>query len=197
MNKKNTLKRDLISATEPEKKDEIEDNIVKIENDIAELSAETFIEKIIENAGNMCDFEGSFNNNSMWKLKKKIMPRPNEKITAKKDFSGKLVTNPEILKTLYKDTYVKRLRHRDIKPELLKLKYLRHYLFLLRLKSAKLNKSPEWDLKQLEKVLRKLKSGKSQDPIGLVKELFQEENIGDDLKKINSSYDEQYKGEHV
>ena len=36
---------------------------------------------------------------------------------------------------------------------------------------------------QLDNVLKKLKSGKAKDPTGFVNELFQKENIGDDLKK--------------
>ena len=119
----------------------------------------------------------------MWKLKKKIMPRATEKVTAKKDSTGKLITNPEVLKKLYEDTYKKRLKHRQMKPELMKLNYLREYLFQLRLESAAKKKSPDWSLKQLSAVLKKLKSGNAQDPTGLVNELFQDENIGNDLKK--------------
>jgi hypothetical protein len=38
-------------------------------------------------------------------------------------------------------------------------------------------------MEELEKVLSKLKNGKSKDPSNLVNELFKLENIGDDLKE--------------
>ena len=110
------------------------------------------------------------------------MPRVGENLTAKKDPLGKLILNPDTFKKLYTNTYINTLRHRKMNPEVNKLKHLREYLFVLRLESAKVEKTPDWNMKQLEKTLKKLKSGKSQDPNGLVNELFQEDNIGNDLK---------------
>ena len=94
-----------------------------------------------------------------------------------------LVTNPELLKKLYLDTYKDRLSHLEIKPEHQYLKQLREELFNLRLEKAKLNKSPAFQMHQLDKVLGKLKSNKAIDPTGLVNEMFQLENIGEDMKK--------------
>ena len=80
---------------------------------------------------------GTTNNAGVWKLRKKIFPRPLEHLTGKKDKQGNLVTNPDSLKNIYIDGYVDRLTHREITPELLRLKTLREELFLQRLKISK------------------------------------------------------------
>ena len=99
------------------------------------------------------------------------------------DKSGNLVTNPERLKDLYIDGYVERLSQRLVKPELLRLKTLREELFQQRLAISKQNVSPEWTMKDLDKVLSQLKKRKAADPTGLVNELFTIDNIGVDMKK--------------
>ena len=76
-----------------------------------------------------------------------------------------------------------RLKHREMIPELLKLKTMREELFQQRLKQSKQNKSPAWTMQDLDKVLSHLKNGKSADPTGLVNELFASQNIGDNLKQ--------------
>ena len=122
------------------------------------------------------------NNTGVWKLRKKIFPKPNEHLSGKKDNEGNLITNPDKLKDIYIDAYVERLKHREIIPELLRLKTLREELFQQRLAYCKQNRSPEWKMEELDKVLRHLKKGKATDPLGLVNEIFMEKNIGDDLK---------------
>ena len=57
-------------------------------------------------------------------------------------------------------------------------------VFYLRLKLSKLNKSPSFTTKELEKVLQSLKTGKSRDPENWICEVFKEGVIGEDLKKI-------------
>ena len=52
----------------------------------------------------------------------------------------------------------------------------------MRLELAKSNKSSPWTMKDLEKALKKLKSGKCRDPEDLVRDIFKEEVIGENLK---------------
>ena len=59
---------------------------------------------------------------------------------------------------------------------------LNNELFKVRLKEAKSKKSPPFSLKELDIVLKSLKSGKSKDPNGYICELFGEGVIGTDLK---------------
>ena len=46
------------------------------------------------------------------------------------------------------------------------------------MEKAKLNKTPPWDMKDIELILGKLKKAKSRDPNGLANELFKEEAAG-------------------
>ena len=50
------------------------------------------------------------------------------------------------------------------------------------METTKLKKTRPWNVQDLEKVLRKLKSKQSQDANGFANELFQVNNAGDDLK---------------
>ena len=52
-----------------------------------------------------------------------------------------------------------------------------------RIKIASKNKTPDWTLKDLNKVLKLLKKEKARVPMGWPNELFRSENAGDDLKK--------------
>ena len=55
-------------------------------------------------------------------------------------------------------------------------------LFKLRLEKAKTKKTPPWKLNDLEAVLKGLKSGKCRDPEGMIREIFKEEVMGEDMK---------------
>ena len=55
-------------------------------------------------------------------------------------------------------------------------------LFNMRLKLAEGKKTPAWEMNDLEEALATLKSGKSRDPEGLIREVFKDEVIGEDLK---------------
>ena len=100
--------------------------------------------------------EGKFSNNQMWRLKRKIMPRPREPPTAKKNEEGNVVTHPVKLRNLYLNTYKHRLRQRQILPHLKHLRKLRVELFQLRMEKARNKKTKDWSELELGKVLDKL-----------------------------------------
>ena len=56
-------------------------------------------------------------------------------------------------------------------------------LFNLRLEKAKEKKTPPWDMKALDEVLKNLETEKCRDPEGMVREIFKDEVMGDDLKE--------------
>ena len=97
------------------------------------------------------------------RLRMKIFPKLTEQLSGKIDKEGNLITNPEKLKEIYINAYEDRLKHREMIPELLKLKTMREELFQQRLKQSKQNKSPAWTIQDLDKVLSHLKNGKSAD----------------------------------
>ena len=91
---------------------------------------------------------------------------------SKKDRHGNLVTAPDSLKQLYKDEYTYRLRHREIKPSLTKLKELKEDLWQRRLRILCDAPSDHWSTDDVLKVLFALKSNKARDPLGYANEIF-------------------------
>ena len=109
----------------------------------------------------------------MWNIKRKIFPNNKEPLPyAKKDCDGKVITSQHLIKSLYLDTFIHRLRHRPMNEDYRKLKQLKEELFRRRMVHCKKNKSEDWDITQLEKVLKSLKNDKSSDPHGMVNKLF-------------------------
>ena len=118
------------------------------------------------------------------RIKENIFPKIKPPLpVAKKNLKKQLITNPEDLKDLFVDTFKYRLRHRPVQPGYEELLELQEELFNLRLKLAKEERSPDWTMNDLNMALRNLKSGKCRDQVGLVREIFQKDIIGDDLKK--------------
>ena len=97
----------------------------------------------------------------MWKLRNKLHPAKQiDPPMAKHDKEGNLVTAPPLIRKLYLDTYTERLRHREIKQEFTEVFNLKTELWNRRLEMLKLNKSPKWNMDDLNQVLRKLKNNK-------------------------------------
>ena len=80
------------------------------------------------------------------------------------------------------ETFKFRLRHRQAKPGYEELLSKQEELFGLRLELAKLKKTQKWQMKDLEEALRSLKTGKCRDPDGIIRDIFKEESIGENLK---------------
>ena len=129
----------------------------------------------------MSNTSNKFDNGKMWKLRKKLCPKNVEKPSAKFNEKGKLVTDKNELKDLYKNTYIKRLSHREILPQYSTIFNLKNYLFNLRIIVSSKIKSSDWTMSQLMKVLKNLKNNKSGDHFGMVYELFKPDLIGQDL----------------
>ena len=177
------IKSDINNAKTAAERHVHEDRLQEIEERISMECENKHYAKIREQLENISNENGTTNNTAVWRLRRKIFPKPVEQLTAKKDHKGNLVSSADALKEIYINGYIERLKHREIVPELLRLKSLREELFQQRLELSKLNKSPEWTMEDLEKVLCHLKEKKATDPTGLVNELFISENCGVDLKK--------------
>ena len=70
-----------------------------------------------------------------------------------------------------------------MKEDTKEIKLINNELFKKRLELARNKLSPPFEMKELQKVLKSLKSGKSKDPDNYVCELFKEGVIGNDLKE--------------
>ena len=101
---------------------------------------------------------------------------------AKKDMEGNIITKPEALKTLYIQTYVERLKHREMKEEFKEIFQLKTVLWSERMKSIKKRKSRPWTIADIEKVTKTLKNNQTRDPNGMINELVKPNIMGKDLK---------------
>ena len=110
----------------------------------------------------------------MWQLKKKMFPRkPCPLPSAKFNYQGKLVTEPKELTKLIGEEYGKiRLRKRPCHPLNKTGRPLREKVIQLKLKVAKLRKTEQFNMPDLEKVLGALKLKKARGPDGLSRTIF-------------------------
>ena len=102
--------------------------------------------------------------------------------TGVRNIKGKVITNPEEKKNITLTHFKHRMRHRPVVEEVKDIVKLGNNLFEERLRESKTKKSEPFDMKELEKVLKSLKTGKSKDPNNYICELFKEGVIGTDLK---------------
>ena len=183
LDKRRSLIQKMKLAQESEKED-LQEELFKLEKQVADIVAETNRNKVVDNFKSLSQKDGNVNTNSMWSLKRKVFPKNKESLPfAKKDCDGKLVSSHKQLKELYLQTFVHRLRHRPMKKEFSCVRFLKERLCSKRLEYSRRNKSKDWTMSDLEKVLKSLKLNKSRDPHGLLNELFKPGVIGKDLKK--------------
>ena len=163
--------------------EEEEENLISLEKMIAEACEEINRSKVIENFKDIDGGDDNLSHQGVWKAKQKYFPKikPNLPV-GKKNLKKQMITNPEELKQLYLDTFKYRLRQRPVKPGFENILDLQEELFKLRLESAKKKKTAPWNMKDLDLALRSLKRGKCRDPDGLLREIFKEGVIGEDLK---------------
>ena len=150
---------------------------------IAEKCEDANRKKVLDNFGEMNSADGNLNHQGVWKTKRKVFPKIKPTLpVGKKNLKKQLITNPEELKELYLNTFKYRLRHRPSQPGYEEILKMQEELFFLRLDTAKKEKSAQWTIEDLNEILRGLKDGKCRDPDGLIREIFKEEVIGDDLR---------------
>ena len=95
------------------------------------------------------------NSGSLWKLKKHLFPQSRDPPTAMQDpKSGNLLTNEENIKEAAMYTYKKRLENKPMKKSLEHIKIAKEKLCKKRMEVARNNKTPEWSMEDLNKVLK-------------------------------------------
>ena len=131
-----------------------------------------------------CDRNESGAMSEMWRLKKKLFPKKACALpSAKLDYRGKMITEPKELTKLIGEEYGRvRLRKRPTHPLNLEGKHIRKKLLKLKLRIASRRKTPQFQMKDLEMVLRSLKNKKARGPEGLSRTIFKESTIGSNLK---------------
>ena len=86
----------------------------QVELDIYENISARNAKVVTEQVAGFDTLDGKFSQIGMWKVKKKLCPRPKDPPTAKRDDFGNLITAPSALKNLYLPTYKNRLQYRKI-----------------------------------------------------------------------------------
>ena len=159
------------------------DMLKEVEKELADKYAEEYFQKIKERTGDIVWEDGGLHSGSLWNLKKELFPQSRDPPTAMIDpESGNLITDAEKIQDVAVATYTKRLENKPIKENLKSIKDAKELLCEKLLRVAAANKTPPWEMKHLEKVLKYLKKNKSRDPHGYCNELFRNEVAGDDLK---------------
>ena len=139
--------------------------------------------KTVEDHISRFSIDGHFSQTGLWKLRNKLHPKQMDPPMAKLDTGGNLITAPPLLRKLYLDTYVHRLRHREMKDDLMDLYEMKTTLWNYRLELMKSNKSEDWKPDDMNQILRKLKNNKSRDPSGFINEIFKPGVIGSNLQE--------------
>ena len=163
--------------------EEEEEELDKLEEEIAKKCEENNKKKVIDNFRELDD-NGDVSNQGIWKVKRKFFPKIKPSLpVGKKNLKQQLITNPTELKKLYLETLKYRLRHRPVQPGFENLLLYQKELFDLRLELARKCKTEPWVIGDLEDTIKSLKTGKCKDPEGIIREIFMEESMGDDLKQ--------------
>ena len=159
----------------------LNDKISQIETNVSNIMYEKNTEKV-KTFNEELKVNGKFSQNGVWKLKKKLCLKSRDPPMAKKDIEGNLVTNPQLLKELYMDTYKHRLRHRKMNEEYVDILNMKESLWKLRMDRLVRKKSDSWNMEDLDRALSSLKTNQARDPLGMVADIFKPKNIGSELK---------------
>ena len=154
-----------------------------VESKLADLCAQQNYEKIKDEIDAINYDEGGVNSGHLWKLKKKISPKCRDPPTAMLDQYGNILTGEKAIENLAVETYRKRLENKEINEDLKELQSDKEELCQRRLKVAGRNTTPDWNMDQLEVVLKYLKKNKNRDPFGYANDIFHKDVAGNNLKE--------------
>ena len=158
------LRNNLINKSDTE---EDAMKIKEIEESIAEIEAEENNNLVMKHFKTFSDNPEYINLKEVWSLLKKVCPKYGAtKSIAKRNFKGKIETNPSEIKKLLAKEYRQRLRPRPALPDLGDIKLRKHEIFDLQLKQAINNPSSPWTMSDLDRALADLKNSKSRDHSG-------------------------------
>ena len=119
-------------------------------------------ENLVKTLGSLETADGHTNNTNIWKEMRKAFPQKNKTVpTGVKNIEGKLITNPIEKKKVVLDHFLHRMRKRPEVEDVKDVIKTNREVFNLRLKLAKLRKSPNFTTEELELVLKSLKTGKN------------------------------------
>ena len=172
--------KNMLSKASEVNKAVLNSQIKEAENRISVVAADKNRKIIDEHSKLLIAEDGLFSVLGAWKLKKKLFPNCTDDRNDIKDVYGNLITDPCGIKTIMREEFTFRLRNRKIGKEFDEIKEFKEYLCNLRLKLTKSCEYNEWNIEDVDMVLRKLKLNKAKDPHGHVNEMYK--NLGKDGK---------------
>ena len=177
------MRKKLRRNTQEETVRDNQERIKQIESEIQKLTNWKDRESIWQKFQQVADSDNSTSTQAMWKWKKQLFPKIKQcPPMGVKNKKGEVETKSAQVKEIYKEEYKHRLRARPLIPELLDIEEVQNKLFQIRLKVTRNVTTPPWTMKELNKVLSSLKSGKARDPSGLSCDIFKKTICGMDLK---------------
>ena len=133
--------------------------------------------ELIKDATKDFHTDGTFNQNAVWKVKKRLFPKISDAPFAIYNSNDQLVTSSADILAVMKEEFANRLRNREISPEYSELKEIKEYLCTLRLELTKQCNFHPWSMKELKVAISRLKNNKCHDPHGHINELYKELGI--------------------
>ena len=115
---------------------------------------------------------GSLDKQSFWKVKRVLAPKSITVPHSVIDGFGNEITDEANIRSEYKNQFKHRLRTREIDEQLKEVETMQNHLCQLRLLKSRTEVSPDFNMEEFDKVIGELKSGKSTDPTGLIREVF-------------------------
>ena len=152
-----------------------------VEKELDDKYAEDMQNKIQHELKGINSEEGGWNSGQLWKLKKKLSPRPSEPPTAMESDNGVLLTAPDQIANEAVKHYTKLLENKPMAEKHKDIQTVKENLCEIRLKTAANNKTEPWTTEDVKCVLRYLKRNKSRDPQGFANEVFKPDVAGNDL----------------
>ena len=138
----------------------------------AEATASIRYQKVV-NTIEKLTINHSFSPDSFWKLCKKAK-KQTMMCTSIETEEGIELFGEDIIRNAYKDEFAHRLRRREIIPDLKNYELRTEQVCELKLREARVTKEPDYTMEELEKVLSKLKRGKSSGRDKIPPEVFME-----------------------
>ena len=127
------------------------------EEQMSQMCSEDNYKAIQEVCQGLTCEDGGMNVGKLWRIKKKLTGIYHETPTAMMDAFGNLVTSTKALEQFTVQMYTERLKTLPIKEELKMNKLQRENLFNERLEEARRNITPNWDMEDLNTVIKQLK----------------------------------------
>ena len=154
----------------------------EVEKELADKYSDEMYDKIKKELKEVTE-EVGWNPSHLWKMKKKISPRPMDPPTAMTNKEGKLLTDKEEILDEAVTHFENLFKEQEIHPEYNEIKQAKEKLWQLRKEKCERNKTEPWKMENLNKVLKNLKNNKSRDPNEYANEIFKENVAGEDLKQ--------------